>query len=1667
MHIEINLFIYYYIMANINNELSKNIEEPDELKDLFKNDVITVNELEVIPEYERIYKDDNIYRDDYKNYFLQELPITLQNDKYIQEKISLQVANMIDSIHIARSINKMGNDYPLKFSYKNQTFSSKFIIPVILDKQVIYSNISAIDEELQEELTRNEPTAAESTNQKKSAKSKNSISEEPEKEDIQSENLLTQLRKINELNIQYEKNEIDYEQYQIKYHNIVMPFIIQKNLKDKPVGYKMNLKDNTEILRFFNINTSHWKKRVGTSPVSVPYDILDENKRIKATGRHIIINGEEINIVGFLIISTEKITNNLVGDITHIDISPEKTIITLPNHGLLNGDAILIRENSQLNGIYYNIERIDENKISLPLDSSKITILTGKIYSAAKLNFITKKVFKNNTDFFIRNDKDVNVKTNNVLYLFDDLLISKDEFPKLIDALFPTIDDILAIESNNITNKKFVNEINSILSKYELTINDLSIEQFNIIKQTLKTITDNEVKSMKSYIPVEINHIDDYSSTIYNDKNIFDKRITDRYGIYPLKDHIFDNVRKRISWINSQIDFGSYFYNTIIIDDKSIDKTTIESLIKNVKNYNSSIKSTYDKERKTNTFFDKCVKYVAEYTNKQQMLKDKTVYNNGDIAIIIDDKKLFKWNKNTWEFYKDIEDAYNLPCVCKFNGIDVDDLKDLPCDFTQYGCKSLKTARNEIRLKLSEDILNNLIQYANNLKTDKEQIEEKNILISQYWKTFLTTEKKVVEKIAETEPLPSELNDIMKGLSKIHDTNLHKYLVYKIIELDGILIGNKIYSKRFNLPLFCGHYMFLKRIDYTYNNSVKNSLVEQMNIIYGDEAQTEHGYYTCKSCGARLGRVAFDEAAGFDDSGNPIRITEKWIDEKGEIKLKMQKEKSGEFTCHSLEFENELRIIGFTQEQVGIAIEYCDIITSLAKQLSIKIDKLDYISILSDILSESIPSLNDCKKFYFAKFKSSGKSINVIKKLDEQGEFTVLCQKLIQIKKMSIISARFIILLQTSVPAFKIGRIKTNCAFTEDLSNLLGCLIEERKLIAIKRKDGKAIIIKSEEITNEINKYLEKFQRKSKIRKLYDARKIYDAETKLNVREDESQKEIRAIETFKIPEIPKLTGNEWVDFDKLYHRSIFINQYIIDTIKSSVKDSKLLIDNISIVENACCSYPVNNNYLSSIDDQTFRDYLVETIEIAKYYKFIVDKGSISRWECPYSRIYITNNKPTFDVVDETIYTKKFQMYCSTGTTRGELHSFISKSGICVKCGFNINEPKTYTADEYNRLLNDVIKLNTHYYKKTAEIETDFGKKIKKEISDIEKYINKFLEKLSKILGKDIKLKYKDFLYSLGNYTNVYVETNSNSPRQIITLINNREENRIFLLKNYINRYFRTYISMLSNYDDVNKIQEKLPEFMCDYSKDIQKCVIDEYLIIGQFMNPDNMDLFGSLKINYTISEVNNIYGNSDIYNCTWSKVIKESNFTLSDASEVLLYILVSQLDNFIEGSKKNQTVIANFILVMFDMIIEDDTVFNMEEIELNRYKNMIYQTQYSVYSNILSQKTGADLELLKMGLKDDITVDNIIDYDQKQDELKRKYAEIDEDIDALAKEKLGADATLNQIAEFKEEYLRNKKHDDQMIKDQFSFKQAEEGDEILETGDDYSEMPQGHGDEAD
>ena len=621
-----------------------------------------------------------------------------------------------------------------------------------------------------------------------------------------------------------------------------------------------------------------------------------------------------------------------------------------------------------------------------------------------------------------------------------------------------------------------------------------------------------------------------------------------------------------------------------------------------------------------------------------------------------------------------------------------------------------------------------------------------------------------------------------------------------------------------------------------------------------------------------------------------------------------------------------------------------------------------------------------------------------------------------------------------------------------------------------------------EDVIDEIFKSIRTFNEKTSIRKLYGLRGLYEKE-----HPPMSERVIdKSYKTTEVNALPKdfenkvSTGNNQINLHyELYARGQYIAYTIISIIKDVISKENPIMP-LNFLENSCCSGDIHGyKYTLFIDehDSEYKIFLKESWDIIGYYSLFINSGSITKiYINPLRKIYV-HNLPIDEIFTEEFMRKKFETYCYTGNTRGQLHYFvgIGDDERCVKCGKYLEKIRetTFSKKEYEDLLYDIMELN-YQVPKFKEIVSGVNKdKLKEENMSDE--INNFVEKLAKVLGKHndsiFKNKYKNLLNQLGDYKNVYPEDEEETNYELVKLINNREENRIHLLKIYINQYFRKYISMIAHKFNIEDINVKIPTMKGSDSKELQKFIYDENYKMVQFFIENNVELFKQLKFEYSNQDVNNISGLSDRYNCEWDTIVETSKFNLKNSTDVLLYILITELSKFLITTDQANTI-GNFIVAIFDLIMGDDDIYDMSQKEIDKYKTTIYYQEYCKYKRELaSEGTTAETAFLKdqfnMVVDGEVDIKDLMDSQGQLEENNFKMEMLDGEVENMAKSKIGEDATPEQIEAFKETYYKNQQQEAYIYTAEFNMLQPKEVVEILEVGDDYGEMPQGTENEGD
>ena len=487
--------------SNNNNSynISKFIEE--------SNKEVVLEQEVFIKEEDRIYTDDIIYLTEIQNQILSSYPVSKQGLKYIQDNAETLAKEIISTTNtgIEKNILLKNNiKYSLIYDYIENNYNSKWIIPIVYDKHRVYSNLKENDSyeennDLSESLLKDDYFFTESLEDSRG---------------IIEENQRNQHILLKEIEHQKALGKLSYKNYIKEVNNIVVPYV--ENDSGIGIGYLTSPKDSSLVLRYFDMENMLWNTRKVRNSINIPSDILDEQKKIKGIEQKPFIPAENINIVGFMIIpfggenmenfinksivfTPDNYNNYLnkpfckVGDISRIYSSQDNVIIDIENHNLKDGQKIYVDNTNSfpnINSLYQkSVKVIDKNSISIKLNTKIIDEGTyGVIYKTPDLEYDLYNVVNENNDYNVNyvnsNYQDKNEGFgHNKVYLFNNIKInSKEEMKNVINKIFPTLDNIISFEKDNLSKCYTIEDVNQLLKKYNISINDLFYQQIDIIK---------------------------------------------------------------------------------------------------------------------------------------------------------------------------------------------------------------------------------------------------------------------------------------------------------------------------------------------------------------------------------------------------------------------------------------------------------------------------------------------------------------------------------------------------------------------------------------------------------------------------------------------------------------------------------------------------------------------------------------------------------------------------------------------------------------------------------------------------------------------------------------------------------------------------------------------------------------------------------------------------------------------------------------------------------------------------------------------------------------------------------------------------------------------------------------------------------------------------------
>jgi len=795
-------------------------------------------------------------------------------------------------------------------------------------------------------------------------------------------------------------------------------------------------------------------------------------------------------------------------------------------------------------------------------------------------------------------------------------------------------------------------------------------------------------------------------------------------------------------------------------------------------------------------------------------------------------------------------------------------------------------------------------------------------------------------------------------------------------------------------------------------------------------------------------------------------------------------------------------------EQVSKAKDVCGKLNAINSKTGIILKRSEFIGVIIDVM-QVLQKLPDFARFKLQEIVDLKKRGVDFKKIDSK-IFAERYNDFVTIRKVSTIASRLLITYQTLIPPqYPTGK-KSGVIFEgfEGGSGLeyLALLVEEAKLIPLHKrtKNGKEVIIYLPlgKIKEEIRRAYDELVDLATVKKLKKDKRLYEA------RQISQEEERAGIVVKEVPKVGKLEkgfqlevekAKKYVEFSRLENelrgRENYISYEIIKAVNESIaKATDRQSDDPKSMELSCCFQELNEKldyyrYISEKTNEGIYDLLDESRRIAHYDALFLHSGVMMK-HYPRRDANFHLRIRNFGYNNDGIRKSLFVTYIDKGIFRGEKHEF-NDEGICLITGESLQDvlKREYSDKEENELIKFIIGKTVKKIVLGGSEEDerlmrerdeslleglDLGRMKEESVKNLGRDIGGFVERMGKLLNrssnKDFMNSLRERIDNLGLYSRVndlereMAEASGNA-RRIVELENEINRMRIFNLKRYINNYFRRYISMIANMHDPTEHIKQLLDVEEDTSRELQKFIYDRDYFLKKYMTKRDSDLFKKLNFSVSAKVISNISAGVDVWDKTYTKIEKIENFNLSNLCDVLVYILVENLNNFItmefdKGVERNKMV-AQFINEVFEKIGEDDD-------RLDFTPDTFMEGDYRAKEHV------ADVEV---EVKKDETSRLLAEFDYKFKRVRDEedYGEVydnlegEERMDALKlkfikdyKDKFEKDPTDNEVIDYLEELEKEDEKDKREEEQEWmGSKINEEGDDVLEIGDGYGEMPQG------
>jgi hypothetical protein len=1076
--------------------------------------------------------------------------------------------------------------------------------------------------------------------------------------------------------------------------------------------------------------------------------------------KHILVKGNVISNVGYAkypdnhnfgnTLYDKKRLAEIVADNVPIDKKLDEEIISSITSSLMIGDKVSVCLEQQISftGEIVNIENdsyiIQPDDDTLPEQSVKLLKLdkndNGVSISRAS-QVSTSKCYSETIDAF-------------------SVFIYKNHSDKLIDTLnliVPSSQEILA----NTANKTFrnISQFDTILNKYDLSVNDLTINNFNYIEDILNKNNSNTKHSvdLKKY------EADSNSIQKRNNYSLISNRILDSlkefYGPYPHFNNKLDSEERRMRFVHGQADHGYLFYKIII---HNIETKLIGSKDRRIASIEKYLDTIHDKKRNVESELNNQINRNANtscgaqrltniYYSKADLLldNDKTIYidedkiipneesdlvRDGYVAILVLGKKkvLYSRDGNRWITAPDDDDRVdeiltNHRDFCNQNGIDFKNMPDNLLNFNncKYSDKLQRCVSIEY-IKLQEQ-LDNYDAIIKENETNLVLLRNSNIMIEQHNKDIqslkdnleleyankLRLEKHFTRLYADIKIEVDEENaelyyKIDKYQENIAELPLKEYyegleiLINKYGRVASSLEADKenqryIYCRRGQKVICCEHHKYF--IEFYNKSTTAEQMLDKLRTDYGIENE---GYVWCSNCGQELDLAAYETLEGFTGSGsravthNVIAEEEVYVSAEGSELVASLKHMLLEGDNKSIKDENSLSIIKI----IDVLLNFMGI--KLTNADEIKIFKSCEILVQNNIKAKNVWIADAIKR---SKKNLTNKKLESLYSNYSTGH-TILYT-----------ASNLFVYIQSATPAYMVTKSHSKCKpsllgypldkkYKYEGIDYITCILDALKDTG---SDWKALsIIKN--VKDNLRKIIDMLAKGDIIKHRYNQCRTASKAADVAVADtviyewNEFKPPLATfdapLDTYGKPRSRDLTLADLTSREKLLTLSLMakINEFINTSTVENIKFDPTPLDN------SCCLESISNseylNYFSDKNDE------IHTMLKTLHYIY-EQKAELKEAENPRQIFLKTEQRPistTFkrdmeipadDITDEEIR-KLFSIFIADGVYTGDKYMF-DENDICQLTGKNrlVILEEQHTVEEYEDL-KTVIKRKNYW-----------------------------------------------------------------------------------------------------------------------------------------------------------------------------------------------------------------------------------------------------------------------------------------------------------------------------------------------------------------------------------